>query len=118
MSFRLRVTLLAAGAVAVAVIGAALLMFLVLQQQLLAQVDKSLADAATTAQAQGPRGNDRGGRPPFGDPGQTVSGLGDVFAQSIDALRPRDPRRLLATGTGARDGGSEAGRRGTGADDL
>jgi two-component system, OmpR family, sensor histidine kinase MprB len=85
MSFRLRVTLLAAGAVAVAVIGAALLMFLVLQQQLLAQVDKSLADAATTAQAQGPRGNDRGGRPPFGDPGQTVSGRGDVFAQSIDA---------------------------------
>ncbi|HEY8807155.1 MAG TPA: HAMP domain-containing sensor histidine kinase [Candidatus Limnocylindria bacterium] len=85
MSFRLRVTLLAAGAVAVAVVGAALLMFLVLQQQLLAQVDRSLADAATTAQAQGPRGNDRGGRPPFGDPGQTVSGRGDVFAQSIDA---------------------------------
>jgi two-component system, OmpR family, sensor histidine kinase MprB len=85
MSFRLRVTLLAAGAVAVAVIGAALLMFLVLQQQLLAQVDKSLTDAATTAQAQGPRGVDRGGRPPFGDPGQTVSGRGDVFAQSIDA---------------------------------
>jgi len=85
MSFRLRVTLLAAGAVAVAVVGAAVLMFLVLQQQLLAQVDKSLADAATTAQAQGPRGNDRGGRPPFGDPGQTVSGSAYVFAQSIDA---------------------------------
>jgi two-component system sensor histidine kinase MprB len=85
MSFRLRVTLLAAGAVAVAVVGAAVLMFLVLQQQLLTQVDKSLGDAAATAQAQGPRGNDRGGRPPFGDPGQTVSGRGDVFAQSIDA---------------------------------
>jgi two-component system sensor histidine kinase MprB len=85
MSFRLRVTLLAAGAVAVAVVGAAVLMFIVLQQQLLAQVDKSLGDAAATAQAQGPRGNDRGGRPPFGDPGQTVSGRGDVFAQSIDA---------------------------------
>ena len=86
MSFRLRVTLLAAGAVAVAVVGAALLMFLVLQQQLLAQVDRSLSDAATTAQSQGPRGNnDRSGRPPFGDPGQTVSGRGDVFAQSIDA---------------------------------
>jgi two-component system sensor histidine kinase MprB len=85
MSFRLRVTLLAAGAVAVAVVGAAVLMFIVLQQQLLAQVDKSLGGAATTAQAQGPRGNDRGGRPPFGDPGQTVSGRGDVFAQSIDA---------------------------------
>ena len=85
MSFRLRVPLLAAGAVAVAVIGAAVLMFLVLQQQLLAQVDRTLADAATTAQTQGPRGTDRGGRPPFGDPGQTVSGRGDVFAQSIDA---------------------------------
>jgi two-component system sensor histidine kinase MprB len=85
MSFRLRVTLLAAGAVAVAVVGAAVLMFVVLQQQLLAQVDKSLGDAATTAQSQGPRGLDHGGRPPFGDPGQTVSGRGDVFAQSIDA---------------------------------
>lgn len=85
MSFRLRVTILAAGAVAVAVVGAAVLMFVVLQQQLLSQVDKSLSDAAATAQAQGPRGDDRGGRPPFGDPGQTVSGRGDIFAQSIDA---------------------------------
>jgi two-component system, OmpR family, sensor histidine kinase MprB len=86
MSFRLRVTLLAAGAVAVAVIGAALLMFLVLQQQLLTQIDKTLTDAAATAQAQGPRGTDRGGgRPPFGDPGQTVSGVAYIFAQSIDA---------------------------------
>ncbi len=85
MSFRLRVTLLAAGAVAVAVVGAAVLMYVVLQTQLLTQVDKTLADAAVTAQAQGPRGSDRGGRPPFGDPSQTVSGRGDVFAQSIDA---------------------------------
>ncbi|MEA2662676.1 MAG: two-component system, OmpR family, sensor histidine kinase MprB [Chloroflexota bacterium] len=85
MSFRLRVTLLAAGAVAVAIVGAAVLMFLVVQQQLLGQVDKTLADAANTAQSQGPRGSDRGGRPPSGDPGQTVSGRGDVFAQSIDA---------------------------------
>ena len=85
MSFRFRVALLAAGAVAVAVVGAAVLMFIVLQQQLLTQVDKSLADSAAAAQQQGPRGGDRGGRPPFGDPGQTVSGRGDVFAQSIDA---------------------------------
>ena len=85
MSFRLRVTLLAAGAVAVAIVGAAALMFVVLQQQLVGQVDRILADAANTAQTQGPRGNDRGGRPPSGDPGQTVSGRGDVFAQSIDA---------------------------------
>ena len=85
MSFRLRVTLIAAGAVAVAVVGAAVLMFVVLQQQLVTQVDKSLDQAASTAQAQGPRGTDRGGRPPFGDPGQTVSGRGDIFAQSIDA---------------------------------
>ena len=86
MSFRLRVTLLAAGAVAVAVVGAAVLMFVVLQQQLLTQIDKTLTDAAVTAQAQGPRGNDRGGgRPPSGDPVQTVSGRGDIFAQSIDS---------------------------------
>ena len=85
MSFRLRVTLLAAGAVAVAVVGAAVLMYVVVQTQLLTQVDKTLNDAAVAAQAQGPRGADRGGRPPFGDPGQTVSGRGDVFAQSIDA---------------------------------
>ena len=86
MSFRLRVTLLAAAAVAVAVIGAAALMFVVLQQQLIAQVDRSLDQAAATAQAHGPRGTDRGGRPPFGDPEQTVSGRADVFAQSIDAF--------------------------------
>ena len=66
-------------------LGAAVLMYFVVQTQLLSQVDKSLADAAVNAQNQGPRGNDRGGRPPFGDPGQTVSGRGDVFAQSIDS---------------------------------
>jgi two-component system, OmpR family, sensor histidine kinase MprB len=82
MSFRLRVTLLAAGAVAVAVVAAAALMFVVLQQQLDHQIDQSLADASQTAQAAGPRPGPRG-FPPFGD--RNVStGRSDIVAQSID----------------------------------
>lgn len=81
MSFRLRVTLLAAAAVAIAVIGAAILTYVVLQQQLIAQIDVSLKDAAQTARETGPRPG-RGG--PFGDRG-TISGRADIFAQSIDA---------------------------------
>ena len=83
MSFRLRVTLLAAGAVAVAVVAAAALMFVVLQQQLGHQIDQSLADASQTARASGPRPGPRG-FPPFGD--RNVStGRADIVAQSIDA---------------------------------
>ncbi len=83
MSFRLRVTLLAAGAVAVAAVAAAALMFIVLQQQLDHQIDQSLADASQTARAAGPRPGPRG-FPPFGD--RNVStGRSDIVAQSIDA---------------------------------
>src|SRR5207247_7708324 len=83
MSFRLRVTLLAAGAVAVAAIAAAALMYVVLQQQLVHQIDQSLADASQTARQSGPRPGPRGFRP-FGD--RNVStGRADIVAQSIDA---------------------------------
>ena len=82
MSFRLRVTLLAAAAVAVAIVGAAALMFVVLREQLISQIDASLRDAAQAAREAGPRGGP--GHGPFGDRG-TISGRTDVFAQSIDA---------------------------------
>ena len=85
MSFRLRITVLAAVAVAIAVVGAAAGTYVVLQQQLEHQIDQSLTAGANAAKEQGPRGYDRGGRPPFGDPTQTISGRSDVFAQQIDA---------------------------------
>src|SRR6266516_3750435 len=83
MTFRLRVTLLAAGAVAVAAVAAAALMYVVLQQQLIHQIDQSLSDASQTARQAGPRPGPRG-FPPFGD--RNVStGRSDIAAQSIDA---------------------------------
>ena len=82
MTFSVRVALMTAAAVAVAAIGASMLMFVVLQQQLVGQIDQSLADAAHTARESGPRTG--GPRPPFGgDPGR-IAGRADVFAQSID----------------------------------
>jgi two-component system sensor histidine kinase MprB len=83
MTFRLRVTLLAAGAVAVAIVAAAALMFVVLQQQLDHQIDQSLMDASQTARAAGPRPGPRG-FPPFGDH-NVSTGRSDIVAQSIDA---------------------------------
>ena len=84
MSFRLRVTLLAAAAVAIAVVGAAGLMYVVLQQQLLMQIDQSLQAASQTARESGPRQGGPRGFPPLGD--RNVStGRADIVAQSIDA---------------------------------
>ena len=86
MSVRLRIALLAAGAVAVAAIAAAALMYVVLQQQLLHQIDQSLRDASQTAQQTGPRPGEDERRPRFFPPsGNVTTGRGDVFAQSIDA---------------------------------
>ena len=85
MTFSTRVALLTAGAVALAAIGAAILMYFVLQQQLVGSIDQSLSDAARVARESGPRDNRPGPRPPFGgDPGR-IAGRADVFAQSIDA---------------------------------
>jgi len=82
MSFRLRVTLLAAGAVAVAVIGAALLMYFVVQTQLVGQFNTTLVDAAKGVQ--NPREGGPGGRFPGGPQG-TVSGRSDVAAQIVNS---------------------------------
>jgi two-component system sensor histidine kinase MprB len=100
VSFRLRVTLLATAAVAVAVLGAAALMYVVLEQQLIAQVDKALGEAEAAREVS-PR---PGGRGPFGDRGNTVSGRSDVFAQIIDAsgaVRAADGNQPLQALAGA-----------------
>ncbi len=77
MSFRLRVTLLIAAAVAVTAIGASVAIYLVVQDQLIKQVDDTLAKTAVV-------GGGRGG--PFGDRGpQLVTGRQDVFGQIVDA---------------------------------
>ncbi len=83
MTFRLRVTLLAAAAVAVAVVGAAALMYLAVQRQLVGQVDETLVEAAGNAVTYGPH---YGGRFPFGGPRiALLSGRPDIFAQVVDA---------------------------------
>ena len=78
MSFRLRVTLFTAAAVAIAAIGASVAMYLVVQDQLINQVDKNLEVAAQNAA--------RGGRPPerFG-PQPFMTGRSDIWAQIITA---------------------------------
>jgi len=80
MSFRLRVTLLAAGAVAVAVVGAAVLMYFVVQTQLLTQFNNTLQDTANGVQ--NPREGGPGGRFPGGPQG-SLSGRSDVAAQIV-----------------------------------
>jgi two-component system, OmpR family, sensor histidine kinase MprB len=77
MSFRLRVTLLIAAAVAIAAIGASAAMYFIVQDQLIKQVDDTLAKTAII-------GGARGG--PFGDRGpQLVTGRQDIFGQIVDA---------------------------------
>ncbi|HEX9436934.1 MAG TPA: HAMP domain-containing sensor histidine kinase [Candidatus Limnocylindria bacterium] len=92
MTYWLRVTLLATVAVAVAVVGASALMYLVVQRQLVAQADQTLAETAAIAQAisqvREPLGARRGPGP-FSRftfisgrqdvPGQVVSASGDVL---------------------------------------
>ena len=79
MSFRLRVTLFTAAAVAVAAIGASVAMYLVVQDQLINQVDKNLQAAAA--------GPIRGAGGPFrrGPGDQMVSNRPEVFGQIINA---------------------------------
>ncbi len=84
MSFRLRLTALAAAAVALAIIGAGTLMYAQMERQLLGELDRSLhADAAT---ARGPAPARAGERFPFRAIGPAVLALRpDVHAQVIDA---------------------------------
>jgi len=79
VSFRLRVTLFTAAAVAVAAIGASVAMYLVVQDQLIKQVDDNL-QAAASGQIRGPGGPFRRGP---GD--QVVSNRPEVFGQIINA---------------------------------
>jgi two-component system sensor histidine kinase MprB len=76
VSFRLRVTLLTAAAVAIAAIGASVAMYFVVQDQLIKGVDNNLEIAAQNAA--------RGGRPPerFG-PQPFMTGRSDIWAQII-----------------------------------
>ena len=82
MTFSLRVALLAAGAVAIAAIGAAALMYFVVQTQLLTQFDSDLVAAADTVRAPRPGGP---GRPFPGGPTNTLTGRSDVAAQIINS---------------------------------
>ena len=81
MSFRVRVSLLAAAAVAVAAIGASLAMYLVVQDQLISQVDKNLEVAAQTAARGGPGPSERR----FGPRNQLMTGRSDIYAQVINS---------------------------------
>ncbi len=83
MTFRLRVTLLATAAVAVAVIGAAALMYLAVERQLVGQVDETLVRTAQAARVFGPHYGE--GPFPFGRPPQPLlSGRMDIYAQVVD----------------------------------
>ena len=83
MSFRLRVTLLVAAAVAASAIAAAAVMYVMVQGRLLTEFDGTLQDTANSARLQGPRPDDR-------FPGRSggtlfLSGRPDIFAQIVDA---------------------------------
>jgi len=82
VSFRLRVTLLTASAVAVAAIAAAAVMYVMVQQQIQTSFDDTLKTTANSARLGGPRPDDR-----FGGRGGQVflSGRADIFAQVVDA---------------------------------
>ena len=84
MSFRLRLTALAAAAVALAVVGAGTLMYAQMERQLFGELDRSLnADAAV---ARGPEPARAGERFPFRAIGPAALALRpDVHAQVIDS---------------------------------
>lgn len=83
MSFRLRVTVLAAVAVAIAIIGTGALMYSAMQRQLFEELDRSLAQAAASARLEAaPR---IASRFPFRVSGpNALSPRSDVLAQVID----------------------------------
>jgi two-component system sensor histidine kinase MprB len=105
MTFRLRVTLLATVAVAVAVVGASVLMYLAVQRQLLAQADQTLYETADFVQAinrQIPRDPRLGGRLGPGPFGRLtlISGRPDIVAQVVtasgDVLRADAPTAVTS----------------------
>ena len=86
MTLRLRVTILATVAVAVSIIGAAVLSYSLVQKQLVDSVDQSLRDTAEFVQRQQPRDPrfTRGVPPPFSRP-TLISGNPFTFAQVVTA---------------------------------
>jgi two-component system, OmpR family, sensor histidine kinase MprB len=83
VSFRLRVTLLTATAVAVAAIAAGALMYVLLQQQLQTAFDDTLKTVANSARLSGPRPDERfGGR---GGGFVYLTGRADIFGQIVDS---------------------------------
>jgi two-component system sensor histidine kinase MprB len=88
MSFSLRVAILATTAVALAAIAAAVLMYLVVQQQLISQFEATLVDAASAARSgpSGAPGPGRGG-PRDSDAGLLVglSGRAGIAAQLVNS---------------------------------
>jgi two-component system sensor histidine kinase MprB len=84
MTFSVRVALMTAIAVAVAAIGATVLMYFVVQTQLLSQFDNTLVEAASGVREQsGGRGGGPGRFP--GGPQGVLSGRSDVAAQLINS---------------------------------
>src|SRR2546430_2957184 len=82
MTFSLRVALITAGAVAIAAIGASVLMYFVVQTQLTTQFDNTLVAAADTV-----RTPPRGGVPPPlpGGPSNALTRRPDVAAPTINS---------------------------------
>ena len=83
MTFSLRVALMTAAAVAIAAIGASVLMYFVVQTQLTTQFENNLREAAATVKSPQVAGGPgrRGGFP--GGPQSTLTGRADVAAQVI-----------------------------------
>ena len=97
MTFSVRVALMTAVAVAIAAIGASVLIYFVVQTQLLSQVEHNLFEAAKGVREQtGGRGGGPGRIP--GRPQGIVSGRSDVAAQLI----------ILTSSTSAAVGGSDS----------
>ena len=84
MTFSVRVALMTAVAVAIAAVGASLLMYFVVQTQLLSQFDKTLVDTAKSIAEQSTGRGGGPGRFPGGPQGG-LSGRGDVAAQLINS---------------------------------
>jgi len=84
MTFSVRVALMTAIAVAVAAIGSTVLMYFVVQSQLLSQFDNTLVEAASGVREQSTGGRGGPGRFPGGPTGG-LSGRSDVAAQLINS---------------------------------
>jgi two-component system sensor histidine kinase MprB len=83
MTYWLRVTLLATLAVAIAVVGASVLMYTFVQRQLVAQADQTLSETAQFVQAIDRQRDPRRGFPgPFGR-ATLISGRPDIVAQVV-----------------------------------